>query len=294
MYKDGIKNKDRLPIDRSYLAKLINKLDNAGAKNIGLDYVLDKATDSESDKMLSDSIKNTSRNKSTNFVFASTTENGKEVSTFPGLKISDPEWSVEGNIKFPTYFTFLNDYPYIFDLWTPQSNSPTPFSYWLAMMSESPGYRGSDELRELLIKNSKIDFASIENEKLYHWFRSIIDYSIPPEFVYELIPSEQLLKGLIDIDTIKARMVLIAPGGYKQAGIEDEGTDNYHIPLAIRFRLMGKLKNSYEVDYFRGNRDFTGGEIHAYIASQLLNKSLIKRSPYLKTGMIKPSAFANT
>lgn len=277
---DGIKKRDRFPIDRSYLAKLIDKLGTAGVKNIGLDYVLDKATNSESDKVLSDSIRNLSKNQLTNFVFASITENEKQVSTFPDLNISSPKWSLQGNIKFPDYFPLLNDYPYIFDLWTSQSKSPPPFSYWLAMMSENPGYRGgSDELGESLIKSSKIDFTSIENEKSHHWFQSIIDYSIPPELVYELIPSEQLLKGLIEIDATKTKTVLIAPGGYKQAGIEEEGADIFHIPLAIRFRLIGGLRNSYEVDYFRENRNFTGGEIHAYMANQLLNKSLITRLP---------------
>jgi hypothetical protein len=201
------------------------------------------------------------------------------VSSLPSLKIDDPEWSLQGNTKFPTYFAALNEHPYVFDLWTPQSNSPTPFSYWLAMMSENATYRSSNELRESLIKKSNIDFASIATEKSYHWFQSIIDYSIPPEFIYEVIPSEQLLNGSIKIDTSKTNIFLVAPGGYLEAGIEDKGADSYHIPLAIRFRLLGELKNNSGVEYFRENRGFTGGEVHAYMANQLLNKSLVKRLP---------------
>jgi hypothetical protein len=280
----GIRN--RLPLDRAYLAKIVNKLGIIGAKNIGLDYVLDKATDPKSDKMLSDSIRNIAKDKSSKFVFASTTENGKEVSTLPELKIDDLEWSLQGNTKFPTYFASLNECPYIFDLWTPQSNSPTPFSYWLAMMSKSSS-RGSGELRESLIKESNIDFESIATEKSHHWFQSIIDYSIPPEFIYEVIPSEQLLDGSAKIDNPEANVFLIAPGGYLEAGIEGPGADNYHIPWAIRFRLLGELKNSSGIEYFRDSRGLTGGEVHAYMANQLLNKSLVQRLPdWILVGLV--------
>jgi CHASE2 domain-containing sensor protein len=281
-----IQIKNRRQLDRFYLARLIKKLEQIGAKNIGIDYLLDTPSNYEADKYLADTVK--SSVKSTKFILASSTKNGKEINISPNLKIDYPASITQGNIDFTLYFGELNNAPYKFTLWTPQTSSPTPFSYWLAMMQKHPNaVSANNDIREELINNGKINFASIENEQAYSWLQTVIDYSVPPDFVYERIPAQQLLNDSMKIDGIKNKVFLIAPGGYPEAGIdrnrkegevEKKGQDNFNIPLAIRFRLLGELKNA-GVEYFRGNRPFTGGEVHAYMTNQLLNKSLVRRFP---------------
>jgi len=55
------------PIDRRYLAKIIDKLTANNAKIIGIDYLLDRATDE--DKIIAKSIKNSIAKNNTSFIF---------------------------------------------------------------------------------------------------------------------------------------------------------------------------------------------------------------------------------
>ena len=98
------------------------------------------------------------------------------------------------------------------------------------------------------------------------WFHPIIDFSLPPNKVYETISAYELISGKVP-SKIEQQVVLIVPGGYEEAGLKGEGEDNFNKPLAVA--------------YWDGWGDgkLIGGEFHAYMVHHLLTEQLVVPIP---------------
>jgi hypothetical protein len=95
------------------------------------------------------------------------------------------------------------------------------------------------------------------------WLQPIIDYSLPPENIYYTVPAWQLLEGYEQpIDNL---VILIASGGYAEAGIDGE-KDYFDVPLSMRF---------WNLKAFKSIDKLTGGEAHAYMIHHWLTQHLI-------------------
>ncbi|MDZ8226914.1 CHASE2 domain-containing protein [Nostoc sp. ChiVER01] len=107
------------------------------------------------------------------------------------------------------------------------------------------------------------------------WLHPIVDFSIPPNRVYRSIPAWQLLEGQnLPISSLENQIVIIAPGGYGEAGMSKNGEDNFDLPPALElWRRLENPENSNEV--------LTGGEIHAYQVHHLLNDRMVVPIPDL-------------
>jgi len=68
-------------------------------------------------------------------------------------------------------------------------------------------------------------------------------------------------------------IVIIAPGGYRQAGVDREGQDNFPVPMAIAY-WREKYPASATVPYI-----FVGAEAHAYTVDHFLSRHLVVPIP---------------
>jgi hypothetical protein len=280
------------PIDRTYLATLINQLSALKASVIGLDYVLDSPT--LEDRVLAESVHKSIADQGTWFVFAAIK---KEVPGELGVtaNIVNPNSSLQGYIDaWPQYVELL-----------PANADCTrvcPFAYLLALVRTINQSPLSPNLRQARLQNPRNLRASViaylkqgnsQNHRLAYlkqahlpaitsfsekfsqlWLQPIIDFSIPPKQVYDPIPAWKL-QGLDESARLrlKQQVAIIAPGGYEGAGIT-LNEDNLQIPLAVAYwRKQGKRG-----DY---SQAFTGGEVHAYAIHHLLTQRLVVPIPDL-------------
>ena len=255
------KNKPTVPINKKYLASLIDKLSQSQVRSIAIDYIFDsdKTADNSSFRVLENSI-DKARSKKTNFLLASTST----ATNNPFLNSL-----IKGNIN--TNFYFFGDFPQHMQSSDQNNTSIAPFAYFLSLIQ-------ADVVSNLDLKDNIASYNSrIEPPFSLQWLVSpVIDYSKSPYEIYNRISAKQLLEGAESLD-LKDKIVLIAPGGYKDAGVEGKGTDNYSLPLPVALRSSFGLKIERDKEYFSGNRPFTGGEVHAYIAHQLLTNSIVFR-----------------
>lgn len=259
------------PINKDYLANIIRQLTKKQVKSIAVDYLLDKPSDNNSDMVLSQAIQN-AQNQNIGLMFASIGDLG--IHSNSKINLSYP--TVAGDITLPE---FHGNFPDHITLKNTQKKDDISFYYFLAMMQENAPSKTIDRWLENTIKGSRVSPSTT----IHPWFTSLsIDYSRSPEDIYNRISSKQLLQESEHFDLVN-KVILIAPGGYKEASTnpKEEGEDNYPLPLPIRMRSLFGLKNDRGLEYFANNRPFTGSEIHAYIANQLLTKSVIIRIPDL-------------
>jgi CHASE2 domain/CHAT domain len=260
------------PISRDYLASLIQQLTKSQVNSVAIDYIFYEPCLDKSNKILTESIRNAEA-ANIKFLLASISEkNDKKLCNYSNDNSVAFYQIMAGDIKF----SYFGNFPQNIDFWNQAESETAPFSYFLATMQEKSRFPDSNWTSDA-IRNSKIH----SSKNFHSWFTSLlIDYSHPPDSVYTRISARKLLQEPNKYD-LRNKVVLIAAGGYDEAGIslDRKGEDNYKdLPLSIAIRSSFGLTNHIDdVEYFTNHRPFTGGEIHAYIAHQLLNNSVIIR-----------------
>ena len=105
----------------------------------------------------------------------------------------------------------------------------------------------------------------------------IIDYSIRPEKIYDLISAQALLDedlSLPDTTNLSRQVVIIGAGGYKEAGLQQFDGDDSPLPQAMAYwRQKPDNKNPLKI--------LTGSEIKAYTIHHLLDRRLVMPIPNL-------------
>jgi CHASE2 domain-containing sensor protein len=266
------------PINYSYLAKLLTRLSQLKAHTIGIDYILDQdQKQPENTDKLAQAVRN-SIQQNTWFVFGAV-ENEE-----PQLGVSDRiaslNWSLEGDIYFFTQYLEL----------LPNHGScveSCPFSYLLALIHQlkadssfpnfmQPNLQNNQFFRSTLFQALETVDLDQKTQKIYNlklpltasffqWLHPIIDYSFPPTQVYETISAQDLLTGQVP-PYIDEQVIIIAPGGHPEAGLNCQGKDNFSLPLAVKF-------------WGRDTDRITGGEIHAYMVHHILRQRFVVAIP---------------
>jgi hypothetical protein len=291
------------PMNRAYLAQLIDQITARQAPIVGIDYVLDRpAPRGEEDGAIADAIQNSVR-QGTWLVWASISEGKGEWSTvLPGVSFPTPpsHWSLKGDIKvlgyrreqnlLPTYVTLVNP-------WADPAEMPLPFAYGLARVSElaaetdSAVPRPNLESQSPLITQAQAYLEQRESQRpagssrAYYqpitvlsywlrqiWFQPIIDFSLPPDQVYRSIPAWQLLDETAPEFNFQNQIVLLIPGGYQEAGVRLY-EDNMALPAAVRHW------RSWQEDPTLDLRTIAGGEVHAYMLHHFLTQRLVVPIP---------------
>jgi len=284
------------PMDRSYLANLIDKLSALDAKVVGVDYVLDLPR--PKDRKLAQAVHTAVDRKGTWFVFAAELQDtsNQEVGLAPETGIANRNWSLQG---------YINAWPQYVELLPVQTDCyrTCPFAYLLATaraLSQEPlrsdlpqpklqnqtdfrtqvfNYinRGNiqDETITFLDQARLHPIASFSENFGQMWLRPINDFSIPPNSVYDRVTARELLDRASDTTArykLNQQIALIAPGGYEEAGVTKPGEDNFPVPLAVAY-WRGAL------GYTAHPSIFTGAEAHAYTIHHLLTRRLVLPIP---------------
>ncbi|WP_413161082.1 CHASE2 domain-containing protein [Capilliphycus salinus ALCB114379] len=295
------------PMNRRYLAQIIDQLALLDSPVVGVDYLLDRHQP-ENDPILANSVRQAVEKRGTWFIFATKSRSvGGWFEVLP--EIADPNWSFNGDLRvlgYPPHYMSLVPLP------EENSQQRLPLSYLLALgywvhyestPNEStpsattipkPQLDASSQLlsqvRAYLLETTTKDYGKLFSPKaVLHpltnwayllrqwWLQPIIDFSIPPEQVYQTIPAWQLLEQPSEIDSLidlDQYVILIAPGGYGEAGVETEGEDNYPVPSALAY--WRSQQNPPDLRPI-----LPGGEVHAYMVHHWLNRRLVTPIPDL-------------
>lgn len=202
-------------------------------QTIGIDFLLDRPT--SEDKQLAQAAEHSAQ-QGIALVFAATTQaNGKLTGALPSIAGTSEGFQGDINI-LPWYLELL-----------PSGTPPPvqPFAQVLVQVSQNR--LKPPPLPQL----SPITEAS--HRLGQEWLRPILDFSLPPDRVFLPLAAKDLLDGKLPPGPLPP-IVMIAAGGYKEAGLNGQGEDNFPTPLAIAY---------WRAQSPAGQR-FTGAEAHAY------------------------------
>ncbi|MEO0988824.1 MAG: CHASE2 domain-containing protein [Cyanobacteria bacterium J06639_14] len=284
---------DANPIDRALLSDLIATLVEQKAQVIGIDYLLD-SHDPVGNPILNQTLQQAVDQRSAWFIFAGIWDNqGQWQTVLP--EIASPNWSLEGNANVPHWHLLPR---------RPFSSRPAPFSYQIAVahtltqaQSDSaiprPHRQSQTSLHHQLEQYfdpsrdhapqlpSRAYLHPLTNfSYLFHqrWLQPLIDFSLPPHQTYQRVPAWQLLEApastlqaLGDIN-LENWVVLIAAGGYEEAGLAGSGGDIAEPPPAFDYWQRQMTGTS---------RQLTLGESHGYMVHHLLTPWLVLPLPAL-------------
>jgi len=283
--------KQPVPMDRSYLASLIDRLETANAKIVGIDYLFDRPQP-KNDPILARSIRQGVESDHTWYVFGAYKQiDDREIGVAPETNIGNDNWTVQGYTDgLPNYMSL------------PQENCARtcPFTYLLATIKTlerqltstetlQPDLNSQTNLRQQVyrhLEQNNSDFAFIKNTKLpwltslsqyfaQQWLRPIQDFSIPPDVAYDLLPAWQLLDSTQPRSSalFRDRVTIIGAGGYATAGLS-AGSDNFATPAAVNYWYLRRNPIMTE-------SQFTGSELLAYMTHNLINRRLVIPIPDL-------------
>jgi CHASE2 domain/CHAT domain len=243
----------RRPMDRAYLAKVVYQLAKLHPRVIGIDYVLDEPQP-KTDKALAQSIQRAAQ-QGIRFVFATVPNESNPSETNSKNSFLNPQWGLQGSIEgshrfIPPIASHSN------------CDSDCPFAQMLASASSS----ASDEA-----------IASLSHTQKRPWLTTINDLSIRPDEAFQPISSlavfTETSKYWNQLKLSQPPIIIIAPGGYAEAGVQSAGEDNLPMPWVVSYWRSRLGQNPASV--------FTGGEAHAYRVYQLLHRISIIPLPDL-------------
>jgi hypothetical protein len=243
----------RRPMDRAYLAKVVHQLAKLKPRVIGIDYVLDEPQP-ETDPVFAQSIQRAAQ-QGIRFVFATVPNESDPLETNSKNNFLNPrlglQGSIEGSHRFiPPIASHSN------------CDSDCPFAQMLAIASRS---------------SSGIAIASLSYTQKQPWLTPINDLSIRPDGTFQPISSSVVLtetsKDWNQLKLSHPPIIIVAPGGYAEAGVRAAGEDNLPMPWVVSYWRSRLGQNPASV--------FTGGEAHAYRVYQLLHRISILPLPDL-------------
>ncbi|NJK37600.1 MAG: CHASE2 domain-containing protein [Oscillatoriales cyanobacterium RM2_1_1] len=296
------------PFDRQFLAQIIDRLAAANAPIIGIDYLLDRYQ-ADNDAYLATAIQNAIEQHQVWFVFVSRLHEGNGCFVDTVSELASPNWSLNGDMSV------LGDLPAYMVLLPPplqQSLEKTcprrlPFSYLLALSYQmhreplkklpQPQLNASTQwlaqVKVSLTENTGQDYQTLFSHRsnlnpvtglAYRlnqwWLHPIVDYSIPPQQIYQWLPAWKLLENPPETLALPSEpfIALIAPWGYGEAGINQDGEDNFPVPWALDY--WRTQANSPEANAAIPEK-MPGAEVHAYMTDHFLNQRFVIPIPDL-------------
>ncbi|MDZ7959797.1 MAG: CHASE2 domain-containing protein [Aulosira sp. DedQUE10] len=269
MYRAQLPNSQLLPMNRSYIAKLLNSTQKLNAGVVGLDFIFDTpqkdppTADADLSKAVHQAV-----DANMWLMFAAVKEPDREVGTNEALGINKWNWTLQG---------YIDAYPNLLEL--PEADGDCrkacPFAYLLSLVQLA-----KEEIADLpqpqtdREKNLRAQFLDVIQQhsqtgnlsKLWQWrspfnLQPILDYSIPPSQVYTTIPAWKLIENP-DINTfplVSKQVVVIAVGSDERLGIAPGEPDRSPAPAAFSYWtkqpwLTGGETLAYMIHHFVSNR----------------------------------------
>ena len=242
---------------RQYLSQLISKADALGIQRLGLDYLLDRESET-GDALLRTALEK-AQSRKLKIVFATIKEDGNwlkpdpDVAPFSRDQLGDvglfgSKDSVVLHAKLDATLSNTENVP--------------PFSQNLVDTSDSVG------LAQTNIQTNWITQLSYYLGQT--WLHPLLDYSIPPEQVYQHLPAWQFLEESVSSEVFKIldQQVALIAAGYDDAGISHIGEDN---------KLAPRVMTHWWKDLSRTH--ISGGEVHAYHIHHLERNAFVTPLP---------------
>ncbi|MGL5083061.1 MAG: CHASE2 domain-containing protein [Microcoleaceae cyanobacterium] len=261
-------------ISRKYLAQLIDHAALLNYDVVGIDYAL-KTVEPEEDPVLEASLNSARNNSDSSYIFATTrNQQDKRLWTLP--KFAEREW--QGDIRLWRKGRYATLLPLT------KEERPLPLSYLLALTYQA-GKVETDlqqqnpaQLTHYLSANWMYPSPlSIAAYGLYQfWLHPIVDFSIPSERVYRSISAQKFLNTPPERlqQQYQQPMMMIIPGGYSNAGLNQSGEDN--LPAPPGFCYWQQRQNPRQTCQV-----LLGGEVHAYLFHHFLKQKPIMPIPDL-------------
>ncbi len=303
------------PIERKYLASLIDRLIANQAKIIGVDYLLDRYQEA-SDRILANSIKTAVKSaKPTWFVFAGTAnQDGQWLRVLPN--IADLNWSLEGEIEIlPGYMQLLPynnsqdnnsrySQPNFSKLLNPNARSPWSFSrllrlgYKLQKFPDAPQPKLNSQKDFFQQINKFLDHQEKNNQRKNNTFNLISKRShLQPITSLSYSLSQMWMHPIIDFSISPQAIYKNIPAWEL---LEKENKDipknlqDIIVIIAPRYDEAGVNYDGEDsssisdfpaipaIKYWRDQENptnksqiLTGGEYHAYMVHHLLTNRLV-------------------
>jgi CHASE2 domain/CHAT domain len=296
------------PINRSYLADIVHRLSEFKAEVIGFDYLLDRPVGDE--QKLNQALQNALQKNNAWIVFGAPYNTFEDPNIFvtEANKISSRQWSMQGYVaQLPQHL--ILPYP------NEDCRRVCPFGYVLALAQTAsqditplalPQLNSQTDLRTQLteaiarVTPASPRLAQLERSRLHPmstwmyetfgvlWFNPILDYSIPPDRVYQRIAAWRILEKPLQLPELPNQIVLIGAGEYPDPNAAVGGALDIHpVPAAVSYWRSRLSEKNGAAGFPNGNSDnrpahlpvLTGTEIHAYIIHHLLSQRIVTPIP---------------
>lgn len=268
------------PMDRRYLAQLVDRMVAVNSKVIGIDYLLDRRLGPD-DQILARSIQTASDRGSLVILTAKRDDDGTWSKALP--EFAARSW--QGDLRL-----LGTRGEYLRLLLTPAEvqNTPDavlPLGYLLALAQTLTSSEHSTPLTtqnplqltvHLFTPRMLVQPITTFSYGLkQRWFRPIVDFSMPPTQVYQRISAQEFLQQPIaNLRQNHPQSLMMIVGGHEGNEPTALSGDNFATTAATRYWRDRQTP----IDL---RQTISGGEIHAYVFYNYLNRRLVLPIPDL-------------
>ncbi|MEM6752135.1 MAG: CHASE2 domain-containing protein [Cyanobacteria bacterium P01_C01_bin.38] len=281
IFRAQLPNSQLLPLNRSYIANLVDRLRFLNATVVGIDFIFDSPQKNtlSGDKDLGLAVR---RAVDANMwlIFGAVLQPNREIGINEAVGITKWNWSLQA---------YLDANPYFIQLPNPERDcrNACPFSYLLSLVQTAkyeipdlpkPNLNRTTNLRKLIfdvIETYSLDkdvnkshLSKLLNLPFDLALQPLVDYSLPPEKVYSKIPAWQLIENpdINQFPLISKQVVVIAVSSDERLGSVPGKPDRIAIPFATK--------------YWAPQQDWmTGGQSLVYMTHHLLRNRFVTPIP---------------
>ena len=278
---------DISPIDQSYLAQVVDRLVEQEADVIGVDYLLDLYP-TEQSPILAATLRSAVSDANTWLVFSARLENEQEQGVNPQAEIIDPAWALEGYTNAPRWYMTL-PWP------EPICQTTCPFGFLLALTAQHERTDAAptpDLSRQTALRPELVQAASASSQALIQTLiqrrlslvtvlasqvggqslRPILDFSLPPDRVFQRVSAYELLDGTLDDAEAgviaNASVVLVGSLLHTEDRVDQRWQELTTTPVTIAYWRRWGRDTGYEPVF--GGVESLAYEVHHHLQSHLV------------------------
>lgn len=271
LYRAKLPNSQLHPINRSYIAKLVDSTRKLNASVVGLDFIFDtpQTNPPSGDKDLGAAVRRAVDGNMW-LIFGAVLEPNREVGINEAIGINKWNWTLQG---------YVDADPYRVELPSQRDcRQACPISYLMSLVQtanqEMIGLPQPQTNRVTNLRAGLLDLIQQQQPNtgnlpaLLQWrspfgLQPLVDFSLPPNQVYTKIPAWKLIEqpDINKFPLISKQVVLLAVGSDERLGIAPGQSDRLPTPSAM--------------SYWTQQPWLTGGESLAYMTHHFLTRRLV-------------------
>ncbi|MHC5596065.1 MAG: CHASE2 domain-containing protein [Nostoc sp.] len=272
IYRANLPNSQLNPLNRSYIAKLVDRVKNLNIAVVGMDIVFDSPQKDppSGDRDLSQAVGRAVDGNMWLIFGAIMTSDNKELGVNSSTAIADLNRTLQGYIDIHYLYSNSVELP-------DDCHQACPLAYLMALVQANHEFSGLPQPQTQQVTNLRTQLIDTISKKqtqrgsspvLLHinsllGLQPLIDFSIPPDRIYTKIPAWKLLENsdTNKFPLISKQLVLIAVGADERLGMAPGKSDYSTAPSAFRYWIQQSW--------------LTGGESLAYMIHHFLKHRLV-------------------